>query len=50
MKTSVDFGGTCNLNTPIHQMVLEYALMQLVKDIRSEARKDVGMGKCYDFK
>jgi hypothetical protein len=26
-------------------MVLEHTLVQLVKDIQSEAREDVGMGK-----
>jgi hypothetical protein len=45
MKMSINFCGTCDLNTPIHQMVLEYTLVQLVKNIQSEAREDVGVGK-----
>jgi len=40
---SIDLHHPCNLNTPIHQVVLEHTLVQLVKYIWSEAREDVGI-------
>jgi hypothetical protein len=42
---SIDLSSTSYLNTPVYNMILEHPLVQLMKNIWSEARENVGMRK-----
>ena len=44
-KTSINFCSTGHLKTPVYQVVFEHTLVQLMKDVRGERRKNVSMGK-----
>ena len=45
LKTLIDLGIACNRHTPLNKVILEYALVELMEEIRGESGEDVCMGK-----
>ena len=47
LKTVIYFLLAYYTQTPLHEVVVEYALVELMEDIRCDTHKDVGEGKVF---